>query len=425
MAIYYNREFFRNQDIEEQKEYLDGLTEMERVLISRYTYLKGIDTLLLDSVYDEITHTPEYEHLKEIPYEEDDASIIKDHLIALGIYIEPNTGNDLQGKADLINMFSQNKSMMCVTSVKEYKDKYLDTYLNDATDYFLLSYKHDGWNITAYYLPDKGDQPYYAHTRGRDSAEVRDCTELMRCLLPRMKVEYPTKVVMEVVVKKDKLEYLRTTYPDKKWVNARNSVASFISGSVREEDYDTLDYFAFVYEDLGSTNMDPNDTYIHLRNNGFKTPIYRKIKPVMKDIVEGLNDFEKLYVEEIDKVYECDGLVMVASISGVHKEVFTAYSTGMVAIKAGYWSSEVIKAKIETIYYSQSKKSFSPMARIFPVKSRSGSMITNVPLVNLGLVARDWLHPGDEILIQYHSQQNVYYLSKESGVQRPMREDIG
>lgn len=425
------------------------------IIISRYAYNYCEEPLLDDKTYDFLLNYPQYAKFKNQNYEEDDYGHLIDLIKSLGlkvneVNIAPATEDNpipQDRKDELISKFPLNTSLRTFTTLSDLRTGFIDPYQQninvisqkdnnpDDFDYYLkdypyqplsqkkifLAYKHDGWNITAYYIPEQ-EEVAYAHTRGRDGANTTDCTFLMQKILPKLKVTEDTKIVMEVVVDRDKLLYLRSKYLDKTWVNIRNSVSTFIAGHVEEKDYNCVTYKCFNISNSEFDNQTILQKYNYLIKHGFQTPMCTVTTlELLDETVQQMDDY---YMEEYSKKWECDGLVMTIDFTRVYlpedqdinKVKFSNKGSALCAYKGGSWDSEILETEIESIYLGRSKKYFTPKAKLKPIQSRSGSMIKNVGLNNLALVQKYWLMPGDRIKVKYHSQQIVLFLDKVSGM---------
>lgn len=432
-----------------------GYGTLDILMMSRFTYNRCEDVLLDDKTYDYILRFHKYNYLSKVPYEEDDYQkyipVLKSvglriNKIEYGDMIEENPVSD-DIKRELFNTFSLNTSMMTLTNKMDIRNMYIEAYksnfnrrLNSKTDnmgalsedkykrYAIQpfqqvitgTFKHDGWNITAYYIPEQ-TKIAYAHTRGRDGAEVRDCTFLLKDILPEMQVNEATKVVMELVLTRNNLEYLRNKYIDKSWVNIRNSVSTFVAGQVDKSDFGRISYKAFNIINSETSKMTLPEKIVYLQSHGFEVPYMRLSRTDRID--ELIEDMEEYYEETYSQTFECDGLVLNMDFIDWYQEDDTRWwyekvGSAMCAYKGDIWDSEIFEAEIEEIYMGRSKKQFTPKAKLKPVTSRSGSVITNVGLNNLRLIQKYWLMPGDKIKIKYHSQQIVLFVDKISGADR-------
>ncbi len=425
------------------------------IMISRYAYNYCEEPLLDDKTYDFLLNFPQYSKFKEQTYEEDDYSDLIDLIKSLGLRVNEvsitpameENPISAERKNELISKFPVNTSLRTLTSLSEVRTGFVEPYQQninivsgkeenpDDFDYYLkdypyqplsqkkvfLAYKHDGWNITAYYIPEQ-EEVAYAHTRGRGGASTTDCTFLMQKILPKLKVTEDTKVVMEVVVDRDKLLYLRSKYLDKSWVNIRNSVSTFIAGHVEEKDYNCVTYKCFNISNSEFDKQTILQKYNFLIKHGFQTPMCTVT--TLESLDATVQQMDDYYMEEYSKKWECDGIVMTIDSTQVYipkeqdinKVKFSNKGSALCAYKGGSWDSEILETEIESIYLGRSKKYFTPKAKLKPVRSRSGSMIKNVGLNNLALVQKYWLMPGDTIKVKYHSQQIVLFVDKVSGM---------
>lgn len=432
----------------------NNLTTLDILMLSRYTYNMCEETLLDDKTYDYILRFKEFSHLSEQLYEQDNYRKYLPIIKQLGLRInkrdygikEEDDPIPYEKKMELLAMFDSNSSLMTLTDKSQVRNRYFEPYkgnynakmqtkedgckelteeifnkygINPSKQVVTMSYKHDGWNITAYYIPEQ-TKLAYAHTRGRDGAEVTDCTFLLKDILPEMKVEEPTKVVMELVLSRENLDYLRSKYIDKTWTNIRNSVSTFVAGHIEVSDYKRISYRAFNIIGSKYESMSLPEKLEILAKNGFDIP-YAKFTTV--DNFEALIDYmEKYYDEVYSKEFECDGLVFNMDFYRWFIEDGKMYykkdGSALCAYKGDIWDSEILETEIEEIYLGRSKKNFTPKARLKPVQSRSGSMLSNVSLNNLRMIQEYWLMPGDRIKIKYHSQQIVLFVDKISGASK-------
>lgn len=376
------------------------------LLLSRYSYTHCEQSLLSDQDYDELIKLPQVSYMKNIPYEQDRyTSNVMNIINLLEIGDTKKKKKELSKEEqelldmehqDLINSFPQNQSMPYYGTV----DEVILNLPGDGLEY-LISYKHDGWNISCYYVPGE-KQVKYAHTRGRDSAEVSDCTELLRTLAPELEVNRPIKVIGELVLRREKFNELKYKYPSKQWVNIRSSISTFIAGNIPKDYWDALEFKAFGIQ--GMHNMTREEQFNFLEEKGFKVPRRAKVRGyamVRKALEEVI---PKDYTENYYNSYECDGITVALNDIGDTPTI--------VAYKGGVWGSEILISRIKSFYFSRNSKRFTPIAKIEPVVSRIGNTITNVPLVNLARIRDYKLNVGDRIEIEYQSQQNVYFKDK-------------
>lgn len=362
------------------------------LLLSRYSYLHCEQPLLSDQDYDRLIKNSK---LKDIKYEDDVyTDNVKNIIKLLGIEVKENKITD-KNKQDLINKFPQNQSMPYYNTVDEIIKNMPDS------DSYLISFKHDGWNVSSYFT-NKSDEVSYAHTRGRDSAQVTDCTELMRHILPKVKVDSDVKIIGELVLKRDAFNRLKEEYPSKDWVNIRSSISTFISQTIPKEYWDAVEYMAFGIQGLGKLTKE--EQYLKLIEMGFKTPTRVVIDDKYKIIQSLLEVMPDFYKNHYSKIYECDGVTVAINNKGD--------TPFILAYKGGLWGSEILQSEIEEFYFSMNSKRFTPIAKIKPVISRIGNTISNVPLVNLRRIKDNNLDVGDTIEFEYQSQQNVYFIRK-------------
>lgn len=393
----------RISDIENYDTIIENFIENSSIkdvlLLSRYSYLHCFQPLLSDQDYDRLIKLPQVSFLQGIPYEEDNYTsnvVNMINLLRIGSGKNKEEEKEDEEHQELINLFPQNQSMPYYGTIGEV----LANLPGDGLDY-LVSYKHDGWNISCYYIPED-TKVHYAHTRGRDSAKVSDCTELLRYLLPELKVNRPTKIIGELVLKREKFEELKVKYPSKQWVNIRSSISTFIAGNIPKEYWDALEFKAFGTQ--GIPGMKRSEQFDFLEEHGFNVPRrakvtgYAMVNKALSEVIP------KDYTENYYKSYECDGVTVALDDIGD--------TPAIVAYKGGVWGSEILVSKIESFYFSRNSKRFTPIAKIQPVKSRIGNTITNVPLVNLSRIKEYGLDVGDIIEIEYQSQQNVYFKDK-------------
>ena len=445
--------YLKNLDLSE-----DGMTEII-IKISRYTYTHCEESLLNDQDYDELLNLEKYEKYKKINYEEDKydeklLTIIKN--LGLRTIVHEESGTKYKDKLsegkiqELINMFPSNTSLMTTKNISELKNMFITPYYHNlgkiielekedeldeikdlrklgdigvdekyhipGSDNIFMSYKHDGWNITAYYLPGV-EEVAYAHTRGRDGSEVRDCTHIAKRILPKANFNEETKIVFELVLDRTSLEKLRVKYLDKNFVNVRNSISTFIAGNINEKDYDCLEYFTFNISNSEYDKLDTLEKYYKLYKMGFNIPKFEYGSIEYLDKM--LEYMDSYYVDNYSKRWECDGLVISMDFLEYYKLGDDCYyknnGSALCAYKGGSWGSEVLEVVVDYLYYGKGKRRLVPKAKLRPIKSKSGSVIENVGLDNLRLVGYYYIMPGDVIRIKYHSQQIVLFVNKISG----------
>lgn len=409
-------EAYPNVSIDE----LGKLSTEEIIMLSRRIYSLGGVTPLQDKVYNLMLEKPEFKQLEEIRYEEDTLNTkIEEIIKQIGLEELTSEFEMTDIMRDLVDKFPTNLSMMSTSEPEKFIQNFLLQYLNEATKYTVLTLKYDGWNVSSYYIPGE-EEVYFAHTRGRDGAEFRDITEVMKHLLPKLTVTSPTKVTMELMVKNTELEYLKETYPSKNWITARSSISSILAGAIREEDYTkVLGYFAFSISDLSDHSLDPKEQRKYLEDNGFTIAEGGEIHVAsVGKMGEAYQIIEDHYRNNVEKDWYCDGVVVTMVTDGIHHNTNVNFSEGLCAIKFGYFGSEILVGEIDELYYGENKASYSVKARLKPVVTSRGNTIKNMPLINLGVIAENWIKVGDKVELEYYSQQQVYFRKKISGADR-------
>ena len=419
-----NVEVQKDEDNVSRYDYIKTLPVRDIVMLARYTYVTTDDPLLTDQEYDYyLSLLDDGDPLLNQNYEDDILTdSLKNHLRALDIPILDVKVPEKIENMQLRNYWGENKSIKTLKSFQEILDLFLKQCHDIGVNKIIASYKMDGWNISAYYIPGT-KKCVYAHTRGKNGGKIWDVTTMMNELLPEVDVTTPTKVVMELCLRINALEELRKIYTDKKFVNARNSISSFVSGNIDIKYVKPyLQYFAFSIEGLGvgpEENME--SMFKKLESLGFETPMYGVINDISQ-FFERFKEMEKYYEETYSKEFLADGIVVAVAERDNRdyiKSNGSNFSSGMVALKAGYWGAHIFDVEIEEIYYDENKSSFTPKARVRPVKSKISNTLRNVNLNNLNRVREDWICPGDIIRISYHSEQIVKYICKLEGQKRP------
>lgn len=409
------------------KEFFEKATERDHLLLARYVYGYTGEVYIEDKVYDQLMLKSENDDLKNQSYEDDTLSdLVKEYIDKLYVS-KVESAIDLKNyeipedrKIEIFKSFPPNTSMMYYSHIDEMIEqvnKEITNTLSDEERTTILTYKHDGWNITVYY-DATSEYPIYAHTRGRDNAKVTECTELMKFLLPKLKTNKLVKIVGELVLKRDGyMELLQNNVGNYEWVNIRSSISTFVSGNVHKDYWKHLEFITFKVEYLDEI-LPLSTQYNFLKDNGFQIPL---LCPVvgLENIEKSIQMMADYYTNTHSKMYECDGLA-ITFMEDLEKGVLVAY-------KGGIWGPEVLSSIVEEIIISESGTSYTPIAIVRPVQSRNNNTITRVPLINPRLVAEHGVDVGCLIEFIYQSQQNVYFsrvLIKNEGYIPQTREEL-
>lgn len=387
---------------------MDYQRKLDILRLARYMYQQPQGSFLTDYDYDEMVKGTE---LEGVPYEDDDPKLLNMGLAEeLGIDVEslPIQKQINKKKLELEALWNRNRSIRMINTEEELMEYSRDSYNLGFKELF-CSVKCDGWNITCYYIPDQ-EGVFYAHTRGSSrSSSITECTDLMKQVVPNMKVEYPTKVVGELVLNKTRFEELRVNNPYKPLANVRNSVSSFVHGTIKGDPKYYLMYLTFHIDDHHTNFNTAMGEFSYLKNKGFNVPPCYTIDLSRTNPYLAVLKSGEFYKENFFKFVESDGLVIKPLDSSTEVENYSSYQKGAVAFKGGVWGNKVYESEIEEIYFSYGKKEVVPIARVTPTRSDIGTVITNVPLYNLRLVAEYKLDVGVRIKFSYHSNQIVKF----------------
>lgn len=386
------------------------------LVFARYLYSKTDKTLLTDKDYDTLMNSTNYSDLKDTLYEDDHYDDKVRQLIDIfeSDYLTNSENKIDKSFEEIIDAFPYNQSMRYFGNVGDL----MDNLNGSANSKYLISYKHDGWNISVYYAPGQ-TTPILAHTRGRGDAAIKDCTELMTFLCPQLEVDKLTKVKGELVLTRQGLARIREELPDKSWVNIRSSISSFIAYHVPRKYWDAVEFKPFGIEEVNTERLPLLEQYKLLGELGFKPPIYGTCD--YNNIPRAIQYMENKYITEYEHTYECDGITIAEdNMSSTGVASSSIYAGNIVAYKGGIWDSEQLEGEIEEIVYSYNKRYYTPIARIKPLKTKIGNTIVNVPLNHLANVQKYWLEPGSIIKIEYQSQQNVFF----KGIPKIYEEDM-
>lgn len=388
------------------------MTNRDYINAARFAYKYG-EPFVTDKEFDKLVlESGEYQNWEDVEFEE-----VRETLLEIGwdinIYLSTLKSEQKEEDKKLQRLFPVKTSMEMLTDEYVFKSKYLSQFegicLEDA---LLMMYKIDGWGISVYYEPGN-PIPIFAKTRGRNEAQYTVITKLMQMVAPKVYVDKLTEVTGELALKKESLEGLRNKYPDKNFINVRNSISSFVYKTVNiEEDFRCLTFFAFNKEEELSTSVETKIEDIKwLENNGFNTPPYMVISKEQYE--QAFKIMEDNYRESFSHLYEADGVVVQNNYKDIAKKMKSVTSLGipnLVALKYGEWSQEELIGVVKEVIFPSGKVRNGCVIVIYPLKNKLGNTIRRVNGYNLATVLRYKIDKGSYIKIGCHSQQNIVIL---------------
>lgn len=388
------------------------MTNRDYINAARFAYKYG-EPFVTDKEFDKLVlELGEHKNWEDVEFEE-----VRETLLEVGwdvnIYLSTLKSGQKEEDMKLQRLFPVKTSMEMLTDEHVFKNKYLSQFEDiDLEDALLMMYKIDGWGISVYYEPGN-PVPIFAKTRGRNEAQYTVITKLMQLVAPKVYVDKLTEVTGELALKKESLEGLRNKYPDKNFINVRNSISSFVYKTVNiEEDFRCLTFFAFNKEEELSTSVETKIEDIKwLECNGFNTPPYMVIS---KDQYEqAFKIMEENYRESFSHLYEADGVVVQNNYKDIAKKMKSVTSLGipnLVALKYGEWSQEELIGVVKEVIFPSGKVRNGCVIVIYPLKNKLGNTIRRVNGYNLATVLRYKIDKGSYIKIGCHSQQNIVIL---------------
>lgn len=377
---------------------------------ARFTYKYG-DPIMTDLEFDKLLSEVNGELVN---WEEIEFKDVAETLTELGwninTYLETLDTAKKEEDLELQNLFPVKTSMEMLTEETVLRDKYLSQFQDlDSDDILLMMYKIDGWGISVYYEPNN-PIPVFAKTRGRGGGQYTVITKLMQLIAPKLYVDRLTEITGELALKKDSLEILRDRYPNKNFVNVRNSVSTFVYKTIDiNKEYHHLTFFAFnKEEELLPSEGTKIDDLKWLAEKGFTVP------PCALTSVNGYENmflnFQDYYEKEFSKLYEADGLVLQNNYKDNAKNMKSVTSLGipnLVALKFGVWAQEELIGKVKEVIFPSGKVRNGCVIIIEPITNRIGNTIKRVNGYNLATVLKYKVDKGSYIKIGCHSQQNI------------------
>ena len=377
---------------------------------ARFTYKYG-DPMMTDLEFDKLLSEVNGELVN---WEEIEFKDVVETLTELGwninTYLETLDTAKKEEDLELQNLFPVKTSMEMLTEETVLRDKYLSQFRDlDSDDILLMMYKIDGWGISVYYEPNN-PIPVFAKTRGRGGGQYTVITKLMQLIAPKLYVDRLTEITGELALKKDSLEILRDRYPNKNFVNVRNSVSTFVYKTIDiNKEYHHLTFFAFnKEEELLPSEGTKIDDLKWLAEKGFTVP------PCALTSVNGYENtflnFQDYYEKEFSKLYEADGLVLQNNYKDNAKNMKSVTSLGipnLVALKFGVWAQEELIGKVKEVIFPSGKVRNGCVIIIEPITNRIGNTIKRVNGYNLATVLKYKVDKGSFIKIGCHSQQNI------------------
>ena len=388
------------------------MTNRDYINAARFAYKYG-EPFVTDKEFDKLVlESDEHKNWEDVKFEE-----VRETLLEIGwdvnIYLSTLKSEQKEEDMKLQRLFPVKTSMEMLTDEYVFKSKYLSQFEDiDLEVALLMMYKIDGWGISVYYEPGNS-VPIFAKTRGRNEAQYTVITKLMQLVAPKVYVDKLTEVTGELALKKESLEGLRNKYPDKNFINVRNSISSFVYKTVNiEEDFRCLTFFAFNKEEELSTSVETKIEDIKwLEDNGFNTPPYMVLS---KDQYEqAFKIMEENYRESFSNLYEADGVVVQNNYKDIAKKMKSVTSLGipnLVALKYGEWSQEELIGVVKEVIFPSGKVRNGCVIVIYPLKNKLGNTIRRVNGYNLATVLRYKIDKGSFIKIGCHSQQNIVIL---------------
>lgn len=377
---------------------------------ARFTYKYG-DSIMTDLEFDKLLSEVNGELVN---WEEIEFKDVAETLTELGwninTYLETLDTAKKEEDLELQNLFPVKTSMEMLTEETVLRDKYLSQFQDlNSDDILLMMYKIDGWGISVYYEPNN-PIPVFAKTRGRGGGQYTVITKLMQLIAPKLYVDRLTEITGELALKKDSLEILRDRYPNKNFVNVRNSVSTFVYKTIDiNKEYHHLTFFAFnKEEELLPSEGTKIDDLKWLAEKGFTVP------PCALTSVNGYENaflnFQDYYEKEFSKLYEADGLVLQNNYKDNAKNMKSVTSLGipnLVALKFGVWAQEELIGKVKEVIFPSGKVRNGCVIIIEPITNRIGNTIKRVNGYNLATVLKYKVDKGSFIKIGCHSQQNI------------------
>ena len=388
------------------------MTNRDYINAARFAYKYG-EPFVTDKEFDKLVlESDEYKNWEDVKFEE-----VRETLLEIGwdvnIYLSTLKIEQKEEDMKLQRLFPVKTSMEMLTDEYVFKNKYISQFEDiDLEDALLMMYKIDGWGISVYYEPGN-PVPIFAKTRGRNEAQYTVITKLMQLVAPKVYVDKLTEVTGELALKKESLEGLRNKYPDKNFINVRNSISSFVYKTVNiEEDFRCLTFFAFNKEEELSTSVETKIEDIKwLEDSGFNTPPYMVISKNQYE--QAFKIMEENYRESFSHLYEADGAVVQNNYKDIAKKMKSVTSLGipnLVALKYGEWSQEELIGVVKEVIFPSGKVRNGCVIVIYPLKNKLGNTIRRVNGYNLATVLRYKIDKGSYIKIGCHSQQNIVIL---------------
>lgn len=387
---------------------------------ARFAYKYG-EPILSDPEYDKLSSYYPHRNWEEVEYHEVERTYKELGIPLPTNYTEQTKKESKQEhvgertseeKEEISLRFASKTSMEMLTDENEFINKYLSQFpQGDFNDRLIMIYKIDGWNGSVYYEPGR-EEPVFAKTRGRGGGQYTDITELLRIVAPKMKVDKLTEVTGEIALKKEALEKLRELYPDKGFINVRNSLSSFIHGTIDITlAKEMITFFAFNKEEemvAKSGEKSKLEELKELEELGFDTPPYAICD--INSYKDTFNMFEQDYKNRFSEMYEADGLVVQnnhrKNIENM-KSVTQLGIPNLVALKFGEWAQEILIGEVIEVIFPSGKARNGCVILVKPIKNKLGNTIRRVNGYNLATVLRYRVDKGSKIKIGCHSQQNI------------------
>lgn len=317
--------------------------------------------------------------------------------------------------ADIDELLKSNK-MYSIRTIKSKGEivKFKEGLSKEDRDISLFaSIKLNGHAIRAVY---KNGYLVGGSTRGRYK-KGREILRHLKAVLPnyvdRWKDERVLEVRGEMLVKEDIFERELSD----KLKTPLSAVTSLIRDSVTDDELKYLDcvcYKVIVEDESRIKFRSLEEQFKELENAGFKVPINKRyngininnIDKIFDDILE---DFS-LIADKGEIGYSSDGIVVAVNDVDIMNRfgVDGNHLVGNFAIKMGrHWECSVYKGLIERVEFIPGKKYFTPKAIIKPVRTITGTQVSNVSLYNIGVMNSLGLVEGSEIYFRYGGETGV------------------
>ena len=282
---------------------VQGLTERERFIVSRWAYSVG-KPIISDAEYTQLlnymnSNFPEDEYVKR-SWSSDPC---------------PTELLKRIGREDLIAVVVLADKTESIPSLNTEWD--VQNELSNIRGEGTLSMKHDGWNIQANYY---NGWLVNVHTRGR-STDAVDVSQLAKYLPQTIPATNAVKIVLELTVSKSNFIQCARLFNN---VNSRSAVSSVLA---RPEYYHLLTFTAF---DIHGYTFDGQCKFKVLSDWGFNTPAYYIVTNYAELLaaLENLSEDNASYPEPTDGVVYDGELRRAIRLKAWEEPIYQSYVTG-------------------------------------------------------------------------------------------------